>query len=203
MFVDRHRAKQGTCRSPGFDRIAGVESVPRVGQRRALCRSRALGPPRQPLEAPERDDTALATLFATELLVTEHEAPAPERRQGRRTPAMRTDQREIPCAPAQHKMSQPVHAFPFMTSCLNRHSRPEHNCMTRKSGKTSNAPCTLRTTACATSQTLRWNREPGTAVFDAFFPWFSDHERSSSVRTVPTGGSREYDDGQHVQMSWT
>lgn len=163
MFVDRHEAKQGTCRSPGFDRIAGVESVPRAGQRRALCRSRAVGPPRQPLEAPERDDTGLAAFFASELLVTEHETPAPERRQGRRTPAMRTDQREIPCAPAQHKMSQPVHASPFMTSRLDRRSRAEHSCMTRQSGKTSNAPCSLRMAAAATSQMPRWNREAGTA----------------------------------------
>lgn len=162
MFVDRHGAKQGTCRSPGFDRIAGVESVPRAGQRRALCRSRALGPPRQPLEAPERDHTGLAALFASELLVTEHETPAPERRQGRRTPAMRTDQREIPCAPAQHKMSQPVHASPFMTSRLNRRSRAEHSRIARKSGKTSNAPVRFEWPRTL-SQTPRWNREPGTA----------------------------------------
>ena len=55
-------------------------------------------------------------------------------------PAMGTGQREIPCTPAQHKMSQPAHTFPFVTSRSNRRSQAEHRYMTRKSGKVSTTP---------------------------------------------------------------
>ena len=81
-------------------RVAGKKSVARVPPLLG-----AIGLTRQSLEAPERDRAGLATLLADERLVTEHEARAPERLAGRGVLAMRTSEREIPRAPAQHKIS--------------------------------------------------------------------------------------------------
>src|SRR5882757_3916247 len=94
----------------------------------------AIGPARQAFETPEGDNAGLAALLADELFVTEHEASTLERKGGSGPPAMRTDQGEISCAPAQNEMSQPVHVFLYAGLCGLRAS-PEHSRGARKSGK--------------------------------------------------------------------
>src|SRR5438445_11269733 len=77
------------------------------------ARLSAIGPARQAFETPEGDYAGLAAVLADKLFVTEHEASTLEREGGRGPPALRTDQREISCAPAQNEMSQPVHVVLF------------------------------------------------------------------------------------------
>lgn len=109
LALPRRGSFRGMCRGE-FERFfvprfACVQSVRGIRQRPALARISATGLARQSLETPQGDKAGLAAPLAHEIFVTEHEAPTLERKGGGGPPAVRTDQREISCAPAHGEMS--------------------------------------------------------------------------------------------------
>jgi len=102
-------------------------------------------------------------MVAEKRLVAEHVAAAPQRRGRCRVPAMRTDQREIPCTPAQHKMSQPVHVCPLHRRRADAlRGGAEHRWSARKSGKGHNPPL-ISNDRAASSPTVPYTHD-GTAI---------------------------------------
>lgn len=125
----------------------------------------------QAFEPPEGDDAGLATPLADETLVTEFEASALERKQGRRLLALRTDQGEMSCPPTLSEMSEPVHVF----LCTTR--GPLSSGLTRSQShrtqkwKSRTPAYSLRMsfiyTLCA------WKVAPGPAATVALPPWLA------------------------------